>query len=82
MQKNLDLRQKKVIDIETAELLGSISDMDIDISSGKIRSVSVSKGGFSRFIHESREAVFGWDEVVAIGSEYILVKSKKIQDKC
>ena len=82
MQKNLDLRQKKVISAETAELLGSIFDMDIDISSGKIRSISVSKGGFSRFMHESKETVFEWDEVVAIGSEYILVKSKKIQDKC
>ena len=81
MQKNLDLRQKKVIDIDSAELLGCISDMDIDVASGKIRSVTVSKNGFSRFIHDAKEIMIEWDEVTAIGSEYILVKSKKLQDK-
>lgn len=78
MQKNLDLRQKKVIDIDTAEQLGFISDMDIDVESGKIRSVTVSKNGFSRFIHEAKEIVIEWNEVTAVGNEYILVKSKKI----
>ena len=41
MLKNFDLRQKKVIDIDTAELIGYIRDMDIDIETGKINSVTV-----------------------------------------
>ena len=85
MQKNLDLRQKKVIDADTAERLGNIVDMDIDLTTGKIRSVTISKNGFSRFINEAKEINVLWDEIVAMGNEYILVRLKKntkIADKC
>ena len=85
MQKNLDLRQKKVIDIDTAERVGSIIDMDIDVTSGKIRSVTISKTGFLSFMHDSGEITVGWEDVAAIGSEYILIKfekNTKISDKC
>ena len=44
MRKNLDLRQKKVIDADTAEQIGYIRDMDIDLASGKILSVSIPTG--------------------------------------
>lgn len=80
MQKNLDLRQKKVIDVNTAEQIGCIIDMDIDVGNGKIRSITVAKNGFLHLIHEVNDMTFSWDEVVAVGSEYILVK--KIADKC
>ena len=85
MQKNLDLRQKKVIDVDTAEQLGSIVDMDIDVATGKIRNVTISKTGFSRFIHETKEFAVAWEDVTAVGNEYILIKFKKntkIADKC
>ena len=85
MQKNHALKQKKVIDIDTAEPLGCIVDMDIDVETGKIKSVTISKTGFSRFIHETKEFLVAWEDVSAIGSEYILVKFKKntkILDKC
>ena len=77
MQKNLDLRQKKVIDVDTAEQIGYIKDMDIDVSSGKILSVTVPKGGISGFIHNLKGITVCWDEVVAIGNEDVLVKLKK-----
>ena len=85
MQKSLDLRQKKVIDVDTAEQIGYIRDMDIDFASGKILSVTVPKTGFSWFLHDFKGTTVSWDEVLAIGSEYVLVKFKKnnkIADKC
>ncbi len=85
MQKNLNLRQKKVIDIDTAERVGSITDIDIDVTSGKIRSIAISKTGFLSFIHDSGEISVDWEDVAAIGSEYVLIKFKKntkIGDKC
>ena len=85
MQKNLDLRQKKVIDVDTAEKIGFIRDMDIDLESGKILSVRIPRGGLSGIIHDFKGITVSWDEVVAIGSEYILVKFKKkpkISDNC
>lgn len=85
MRKNLDLRQKKVIDVDTAEQIGYICDMDIDFASGKILSVGIPKGGISWLIRDFNGIKVSWDEVVAIGREYILVKFKKnpkIEDKC
>lgn len=85
MQKSLDLRQKKVIDADTAEQIGYIRDMDIDFASGKVISVTVQKSGFSWMIHDFKGITVSWDEVLAIGSEYVLIKFKKnnkIADKC
>ena len=85
MQKNLDLRQKKVIDVDTAEQIGYIRDMDIDFASGRILSVTIPKSGFANFLHDFKAITVCWDEVVAIGSEYVLVKFKKnpkISDNC
>ncbi len=85
MQKSLDLRQKKVIDVDTAEQIGYIRDMDIDFASGKILSVTIPKSSFSWFLHDFKGITVSWDEVLAIGSEYVLVKFKKnnkIADNC
>lgn len=85
MRKSLDLRQKKVIDVDTAEQIGYIRDMDIDFASGKIMSVTVPKNNLSHIFHDFKGYTVSWDEVLAIGSEYVLVKFKKnnkIQDNC
>ena len=85
MQKSLDLRQKKVIDVDTAEQIGYIRDMEIDVNNGKILSVTIPKNSFSWIFHDFKGITVSWDEVLAIGSEYVLVKfkkNKKIEDKC
>lgn len=75
MLKNFDLRQKKVIDIDTAELIGYIRDMDIDVDSGKIKSVTVPASGMLKILGMGRSVTVPWDRVMAVGREYILVKS-------
>lgn len=85
MRKSLDLRQKKVIDVDTAEQIGYIRDMDIDFASGKILSVTIPKSSFSWILNDYKGITVSWEEVVAIGSEYVLVKFKKnnkLADKC
>ena len=81
MQKNLDLRQKKVIDADTAERLGNIVDMDIDLTTGKIRSVTISKNGFSRFINEAKEINVLWDEIVAMGISAVGGEPRRLRDR-
>jgi len=75
MLKNFDLRQKKVIDADTAEMIGYIRDMDIDFETGRINSVTVPRGGFMRLLNVKRTVTVPWDSVVAIGREYVLVKT-------
>ena len=76
MLKNFDLRQKKVIDADTAEVIGYIRDMDIDFATGRINSVTVPRCGFARVIGIEKNITVPWERVVAIGSEYVLVKTK------
>ncbi len=77
MLKNFDLRQKRVIDVDTAEVIGFIRDMDIDFDSGKIRSVTIPKKGIlGTFLRENNVTV-PWERVVAIGSEFVIVKQQE-----
>ncbi len=76
MLKNFDLRQKKVIDCKTAEIIGYIKNMDIDGKSGRINSVFVPKRGFFGILKGSGVTI-PWEDIVAIGSEYIIVNSSE-----
>ena len=74
MLKNFDLRQKRVIDADTAEEIGFIRDMDIDFETGKIRSVTIPKKGIFGVLSGSKNVTVPWDRVVAIGNEFVIVK--------
>ena len=77
MLKNFDLRQKKVIDVDTAELIGFIRDMDIDFETGNIRSVTVPGKGILGSLFGDSGIVVPWEDVISIGSEYVIVKTHK-----
>ena len=77
MPCNFDLRQKKVLDADTAEVLGYIRDMDIDVETGRINSVTVPVRGICRIIGMEKCITVPWENVVAIGREYVLVKTTK-----
>ena len=74
--KNFDLRQKKAIDADTAEVIGYIRNMDIDFDSGTIRSVTVPQKGFFGILGLGKSITVPWERVVAMGSEYVLVKTR------
>lgn len=73
MFKSFDLRQKKVIDIETAEKIGYIRDMDIDVSNGRINSVTIPQKGIFGFL-TGKSLTLPWASILAVGSEYVLIK--------
>lgn len=74
--KNFDLRQKKVIDADTAEVIGYIRNMDIDFESGTIRSVTVPQKCFLGIFGLGKKVTVPWERVLAMGSEYVLVKTR------
>lgn len=77
MLKNFDLRQKRVIDIDTAEQVGFIRDMDIDFETGNIRSVTIPGKGIFGGLFGDAGITVPWENVVAIGSEYVLIKTNR-----
>ena len=77
MMRSFDLRQKKVIDADTAEKIGYIRDMDIDFENGRINSVTIPRGGIFGFFGEKRNIKIPWKNVLAIGREYVIVRREE-----
>lgn len=81
MLKNFDLKQKRVIDVDTAEAVGFIRDMDIDFETGRIRSVTIPRRSVLGLVSGSKDITVPWERVVAIGREFIIIKQKEeLQD--
>ncbi len=77
--RRFDLRQKKVIDVDTAEVIGYIRDMDIDFETGKIKSLTIPKAVRRGFCVKRRSISVSWKSVIAIGSEFVTVKTEREQ---
>ncbi|HDR7317067.1 YlmC/YmxH family sporulation protein [Bacillus toyonensis] len=70
-----ELQMKDVINISDGKRLGNIGDIEIDIDTGKICSIIISKqarrlGIFGKDV----EIIVPWEEVMKIGEDVILVR--------
>ena len=74
MQNRNDLRRKIVIDINSAQKLGNVNDIDVDVETGKIISIILPpKDIISNLFLKGRERIIPWSAVRAVGGEFILV---------
>ncbi|MDM5194915.1 YlmC/YmxH family sporulation protein [Bacillus hominis] len=70
-----EFQMKDVVNVSDGKRLGNIGDIDIDIDTGKIRAVIISKqarmlGLFGKEV----ELVIPWEQIMKIGEDVILVK--------
>ncbi|MGE7880784.1 YlmC/YmxH family sporulation protein [Bacillus sp. NPDC094077] len=70
-----EFQMKDVVNISDGKRLGNIGDIDIDIDTGKIKSVIISKqarilGIFGKGV----EVIIPWEEIMKIGEDVILVR--------
>ena len=70
-----ELRKKDVICVSDGRLLGRVSDLDLDVSSGHIRALIIPGGaGLSCFFHGDKSMVsIPWGQIACIGDDVILV---------
>ncbi len=81
MNNGRDLKHKTVIDISTAEGLGMVTDIDVDLGTGCINSIILpSAAPLFGLFSKNKERVIPWSCVKAIGREYILVDYKAITE--
>ena len=66
-----DLHQKEVINIRTAEKLGYIDDVDIDLDTGSIISLIVPKR--KMFFLKREDYIIPWKDIVLVGKDLVLV---------
>ncbi|NLZ54789.1 MAG: YlmC/YmxH family sporulation protein [Thermoanaerobacteraceae bacterium] len=75
MMKTSDLRQREVINIVDGKRLGFVTDLDIDLEQGIIKSIIIPGHNkiFSLF-SRSGDYVIPWEQIKTIGSDVILVE--------
>lgn len=74
MSRGYELKNKEVININTAEKLGYVSDVEFGESSGNIEAIIVPKrcGLWSKI--RGNELIIPWEMIEVVGKDVILVK--------
>lgn len=71
-----DLKLKEVINIVDGKRLGAITDIEIDVESGKLTAIVVpGNGKFLGLFGRSEDVVIPWDKINKIGFDVILVEA-------
>jgi len=76
MLKTSDLKVKEVINIIDGKRLGAITDIEIDVESGKLTSIVVpGNGRFLGLFGRNEDIVIPWEKISKIGCDVILVET-------
>ncbi|WP_066318254.1 YlmC/YmxH family sporulation protein [Bacillus sp. FJAT-29814] len=68
---------KDVVNVSDGKRLGNISDIEINLTTGKIDSVVISGNGrVLGFFGKDDEIVIPWKNIIKIGQDVILVRHK------
>lgn len=71
-----DLQYKEVINISTGQRLGYVSDLEFDISSGKVLSFIVpGPRRFMGLFPAEMDYIFPWESIVRMGDDTILINT-------
>ncbi len=75
MNRSSDFRQKEVINMSDGKRLGFVSDVEIDLESGKIEAIILpGVGKLFGLLGKESEFVIPWDKIRKIGEDIILVE--------
>ena len=79
MLRTYDLRMKDVISIHDGRKLGSVSDIEFDLESGKMTALVVpGTGKFFGVFTRGEDIVIPWHKINKIGADVILVETNEI----
>ncbi|UYO36852.1 YlmC/YmxH family sporulation protein [Bacillus zhangzhouensis] len=66
---------KDVVDVSSGKKLGTIGDIDINVTSGKIQAIMIGgTGKMMGFFGKEEEMIVPWRNIVKIGEDVILVR--------
>ncbi|HBS58727.1 MAG TPA: YlmC/YmxH family sporulation protein [Firmicutes bacterium] len=76
MLKTSDLKIKEVINVADGRRLGTITDIEIDLDSGRLTAIVVpGTGKFLGLFGKNDDIVIPWEKIHKIGLDVILVES-------
>lgn len=74
-----EFQVKDVVNVSDGKKLGNISDIDINLNTGKIEAIIISGSGkVLGFFGREEEVVIPWKNILKIGEDVILVRYKDI----
>lgn len=76
MLKSSDLKMKEVINVIDGKRMGNITDIEIDVESGRLTAIVVpGLGRFLGIFGRNEDVVIPWDKINKIGMDVILVET-------
>ena len=71
-----ELRNKQVVCVKSGEILGYVSDIEIDTSSGNLDSIIIfGRPKFLGLFGKYEDIIIPWSDIEVIGGETVLVKN-------
>ncbi len=76
MLKTSDLKMKEVINVIDGKRMGNITDIEINVETGRLTAIVVpGLGKFLGLFGRSEDIVIPWDKINKIGTDVILVEA-------
>ncbi|MDF2571225.1 MAG: sporulation protein YlmC/YmxH family [Sporomusa sp.] len=76
VSSTLDLKLKEVINVIDGKRMGNITDIEIDVESGRLTAIVVpGVGKFLGLFGRNEDVVIPWDKINKIGMDVILVEA-------
>ncbi|MEG0874876.1 MAG: YlmC/YmxH family sporulation protein [Clostridiales bacterium] len=75
MIKISELQEKEIINCADGRYMGSMRDIEIDLETGKIRSIILPNPGSVGFFKKKEQSSVSWHEIRKIGFDVILIES-------
>ena len=77
----LGLQSREVVDIDTGERLGFVTDVELESDSGKVTALVVpGPFRFASLLHPNNAVIIPWTDVELIGKDVILVHRSGIAE--
>ncbi|MBU9712434.1 YlmC/YmxH family sporulation protein [Evansella tamaricis] len=76
MLKISDIQSKDIVNLSDGRLLGHISDLDINLNTGRVEAIILGGGRMMNLFNREEEVIIPWKNIVKIGSDVVLVRYK------
>lgn len=81
MFRTSNFKNREVINIDTAERIGMVKDVEIDTANGNIKSVIVRKYNGILPVLWNNEMIIPWENISVMGNDVVLVSIKLLNSK-
>lgn len=76
MIKISELQIKEIVNTLDGKRLGNVEDIEIDLRTGRIESITVANSKMLSFMNKDEDIVIPWNKIKMIGEDIVLVEHK------